>query len=79
MNMEQLVKLECARETKILRDNQPSATLSTKNPTSPDLGLNLGHDSGKLVTICLCYGIAFPLCRYEIYLNIRISFLKESF
>jgi hypothetical protein len=37
----------------------PSATLSTTNPTWPDLGLNLGCCSGKLATNCLSYGLAF--------------------
>jgi hypothetical protein len=36
----------------------PSATLSTTNPTWPDLGWNLGHRSGKLATNRLSYGIA---------------------
>jgi hypothetical protein len=36
----------------------------------------MGHHSGKLMTICLSYGKAYPLSRYEIYLNIGIYFLK---
>jgi hypothetical protein len=36
----------------------PSATLSTINPTLPDLGLNPGHHGGKPGTNRLSYGVA---------------------
>jgi hypothetical protein len=32
-------------------------TLSTADPTLPDLGSNSGHHGGKLVTDCLSYGM----------------------
>jgi hypothetical protein len=38
----------------------PSATLSTTNPTWPDLGLNPGRRGGKPATNRLSYGTASP-------------------
>jgi hypothetical protein len=38
----------------------PSATLSTTNPTWPDLGSNPGHHGGKPATNRLSYGTACP-------------------
>jgi hypothetical protein len=42
---------------KYLEQTCPSATLSTTNPTWPDLGFNVGHRDGKPVTNCLRYGL----------------------
>jgi hypothetical protein len=43
-------KLKCSEKT------CPSATLSTTNPTWPDLGLNMGRRGGMLATNLLSYG-----------------------
>jgi hypothetical protein len=39
-------------------ETYPSATMSTTNPTLPDLGSNLGSHGGKPVTNRLSYGTA---------------------
>jgi hypothetical protein len=57
MNVEQSVEWELAGETEILGEN-PSVTLSTTNPTWPDLGSNPGSHGGKPVTNRLSYGTA---------------------
>jgi hypothetical protein len=41
--------------------NCPSATLSTTNPTRPDLGSNQGRRGGKPATSRQSYGTAFSL------------------
>jgi hypothetical protein len=46
------------RKAKYLEKTCPSATLSTRNPAWPDLGLNLGHHAGNLAINHLSYGIA---------------------
>jgi hypothetical protein len=43
---------------KYLEETCLSAILSTTNPTSFDLGSNLGHHGGKLVNSCLSYAVA---------------------
>jgi hypothetical protein len=43
---------------KYLEKTRPSATLSTTNPTWPDLGSNPGSRSGKPVTNRMSYGMA---------------------
>jgi hypothetical protein len=55
---------------KYLEKTCPSATLSTTNPTWPDLGLNVGCRGGKLVTN-LTYGMA-------IYQDLCIIILNSS-
>jgi hypothetical protein len=46
------------RGTEVLRENLPSATLSTINPTWPDPGSNPGRRGGKPATNRLRYGAA---------------------
>jgi hypothetical protein len=58
MMMENLVEWRLARETEVLGENLPSATLSATNPTSPDTGLNPGRRGGKPATNRLSYGAA---------------------
>jgi hypothetical protein len=53
MNAEQLVKREVARETGVLGETRPSATLSTINPTWLDMEPNPGRRSG----CSMCFGI----------------------
>jgi hypothetical protein len=56
MIMEQSVECGSAGETEVLGENCPSATLSTTNPTWPDLGSNQGRRGGKTATNRLSYG-----------------------
>jgi hypothetical protein len=58
MSVEQSVEWELAGDTEVLGGNLPSATLSTTNPTWPDLGSNQGRHGGKPETNCLSYGTA---------------------
>jgi hypothetical protein len=58
MSMEQPVEWELARETEVLGENLPSATLSTTYPTWPDLGSNPSHRGGKPATNLLSYDTA---------------------
>jgi hypothetical protein len=48
---------------KYLEKTCSSATLSTTNPTWPDLGSNLGHHGGKPATNHLSYGTAKGMVR----------------
>jgi hypothetical protein len=59
-----------------------SATLSTSNPTWPDVGSNLGRHGGKPVTKCLSYGTAKFMSKFtftirSIYGNGTRSFLNR--
>jgi hypothetical protein len=58
MSVEQSVEGELAGETEVLGENFPRTTLSTTNPTRPDLGLNAGRRGGKPATNCLNYSTA---------------------
>jgi hypothetical protein len=49
---------ELADETEVLGENLPNATLSTTNPTRPNLGSNPGLRGGKLAANRLSYGTA---------------------
>jgi hypothetical protein len=58
MYVEQAVGWELAVETEVLRENLPQCTLSTTNPTWPDLGSNRGRRGEKPATNRLSYGTA---------------------
>jgi hypothetical protein len=58
MCAEQSVEWELARETEVLGENLPSATLSTKNPTWFELGSSPHHQGGEQMTNSLSYGTA---------------------
>jgi hypothetical protein len=58
MTVGQSVEWELAEEAGVLIENLPSATLSTTNPTWPDLGSNPGRRGGKPATNSLSYGMA---------------------
>jgi hypothetical protein len=58
MSMEHLVEWELAGETEVLGKTCSSATLSTTNPTRPDLESNPGRRGGKPATTRLSYGTA---------------------
>jgi hypothetical protein len=54
------VECELAGETKVLGENlPPRATLSTTNPTWPDLGSNSSRRDGKPATNGRSYGTTF--------------------
>jgi hypothetical protein len=60
MSVEQSEEWELAGEIEVLGEKTcPSATLSTTNPTSPDLGSNPGRRGGKPATNRMSYGAAF--------------------
>jgi hypothetical protein len=61
MNMEQLTEWELAGGTEVLRENLPQCHFirHKSHMTWPDLESKLGRHSGKVVTNCLSYGIAF--------------------
>jgi hypothetical protein len=54
--------------TEVLRENQLQC-----HSTWPDLGSNLGHHCGKLVTNCLSYGTAFIFTLLYFLFNNNIS------
>jgi hypothetical protein len=56
MTVERSVEWELAEETEYSENTCPSATLSTTNPTSPDLGSNPSRRGGKPATNRLSYG-----------------------
>jgi hypothetical protein len=58
--VEQLVEWRLSGEPKYLEKTCHSATLSTTNPTWPDMGSNPGRRGGKPATNRLSYGAAFP-------------------
>jgi hypothetical protein len=58
MSVEQSVEWELAGETEVLVKTCTNATLSTTNPTWPDLGAKAGRRSGKPATNRLSYGTA---------------------
>jgi hypothetical protein len=58
MSVEQSLEWELVGETEVLGENLLSATLSTTNPTWPDLGSNSGHRGGKPATNRMSYGTA---------------------
>jgi hypothetical protein len=58
MSVEHSVELERQGNPKYSEKTCPSATLSTTNPTWPDLGSNPGRHGGKLTTNRLSYGTA---------------------
>jgi hypothetical protein len=60
MSVEQLEQWELAGEREALGGNLHSATLSTTNPTWPELGSNPGRSGGKPATNRLSYGTALP-------------------
>jgi hypothetical protein len=59
MNVEQSVEWELAGESEVLGENLPQSTLSTSNPTWPDLGSNPGRRGGKPATNRQSYCTAF--------------------
>jgi hypothetical protein len=59
MNMEQWWNDTFAGETKVLRENLPSANLSTTNPTWIDPGTNPGLRGERPATNCLSHGTAY--------------------
>jgi hypothetical protein len=61
MNVELSVEWELAGKTEVLGENLPSVTLSTTNPTRPDLGSNPGRRCGKPATNSQSYGTALFL------------------
>jgi hypothetical protein len=77
MNVEQSVEWELAGGIEVLERTCPIATLSTTDPTWPDLGSNPGHRGGKPVTNRLSYDTALshrvtmkmwpPLCSVDRY------------
>jgi hypothetical protein len=58
MNAEQLLEYKSEEETEVLGENLYRATLSTTNPTWPDLGSSPGRRVGKQETNYLSYGTA---------------------
>jgi hypothetical protein len=66
MNMEQSVEWGLAGENEVLGENLPSATLSTTNPTWPDLGSNPGRCGGKSANNRINCGMALTLPYYTI-------------
>jgi hypothetical protein len=59
------------------RKPAPVALCPLQTPTSTDLGSNLGHLGGKLVTNCLSYSTAFN-CEYWGHSELMINKLKLS-
>jgi hypothetical protein len=59
MSVEQSVEWELAEETEVVGENFLSVSLSTTNPTWPDLGSNPGRRGGKAASNRLHYGTAF--------------------
>jgi hypothetical protein len=58
MSMEESVEWDLVGKTEVLGENLAPATLSTTNPTWPDLDSNLGSRNRKPATNSLSYGIA---------------------
>jgi hypothetical protein len=56
---------------KYLEKTRPSATLSTTNPTWPDLGSNPGSCGGKPATNRLIYGVAYILSNHLVFSLLR--------
>jgi hypothetical protein len=56
MSVEESMEWELGGETEVLGENLPNVTLSTTNPTWPDLGSNPDRRGGKPVTNRLGYG-----------------------
>jgi hypothetical protein len=64
MHVEELVKWKSTGESEMLGENLLSATLSTTDPTWPDLGSNPGRRDGKSATNHLSHvTVPFQLCR----------------
>jgi hypothetical protein len=61
MSVEQSVEWDLVGETEVLRENLPSVTLYTTNPTCPDVGSNPSRRGGKPATNRLNYGTALKL------------------
>jgi hypothetical protein len=61
MNMEQMVEWYFAGETEVLRENLPSATSSTTNPTWIDPGANPGLRGERPATNRLSHGTALRI------------------
>jgi hypothetical protein len=59
------VEWELAKKMNYLEKTCPSATLSTTNPTWPDLGSNPGRRGGKPATNRLSYGTALVRTNYN--------------
>jgi hypothetical protein len=57
VRMETLVEWRLTGEAEVLGENLSTATLSTTNPTCPDLGANPGRRDGKPATNRLSYGV----------------------
>jgi hypothetical protein len=71
--MEQSVKSEMLGKLKYLGKYCPSVTLSTTNPTLPDVGTNPDYRGGKSVTNFLLYGTSPP---YTNIINKSLNFLN---
>jgi hypothetical protein len=62
----------CQEKPKYTEKTYPSATLSTTNPTWPDLGSNRGRRGGKPATNRLSYGTAVPCLNRNIKLHLKM-------
>jgi hypothetical protein len=78
MSMEHLVEWELAGETEVLAETCPSATLSTRKSTWPDLGSNPGRRGGKPVTNRLSYDTATISPNLLMILSCNNLLLKQS-
>jgi hypothetical protein len=81
MSVEQLWNENWQGKPKYSEKTYPSATLSTTNPTWSDLGLNLGHHSGKPVANHLSYDTTFMSVSFHLFLvyGQLFPFLLEFF
>jgi hypothetical protein len=88
VRMENSVEWRLTGETEVLGENLPRATLSTTNPTWPDLGSNPGRRGGKPATNRLSYGAALflgnwiaRLCLFSLHddMWIKLCVLSHSF
>jgi hypothetical protein len=68
--------IKFGRETEVLGEKLPSATLSTTNPTL-DRGLNPGRRGGKPATNRLSYGAAISQTRYNSYSNYVYIYISQ--
>jgi hypothetical protein len=74
MSVEQSVELELGGETNYSQKTCPHATLSTTNPTWPDLGWNPGRRVGKPATDRLSYGTAHGPCCVPVCVSHPVNF-----
>jgi hypothetical protein len=79
MNVEQSVEWELAGETEVLGENLPQSTLSTTNPTWPDLGSNPGRRGGKPATNRLSYGTAIVCLIWQRVQNLYETIRRKGY